>query len=124
MLFETPDHKQNILSIQVSGNFVDSKDSFYRFTDHEILHVTFVKKQDGSIFEEVRNLIFLEGIEHFFPSDEIELLYRSHYKSVRGYRAFLKKQPSFDEHELILKKYAHDLQRRDHSFDSWEDNPF
>lgn len=124
MLFEAPDHKTNKFSIQISGNFTDSKDSFYRFTEDEIVHITFTKKTDGSIFEEVRKLILLEGIEHFFPSDDIELSYRSNYKSVRGYRAFLKKQPRFEEHQAILKKYAHEIHKVDLDIDCWDDSPF
>lgn len=124
MLFKAPEHKKNTFSITITGNFTDSIDSFYRFKESEIMHITFVKKSDGSIFEEVRSLIFLEGIDQFFPSDEVELIYRSNYKSVRGYRIFLRKQTLFEEHETILKKYAYDMQKMDYSIDYWDESPF
>ena len=124
MLFTPPDHKKNILSIRIKGNFKDSKDSFYSFSDDDIVHITFVKKPDGSIYEEVRELIFLEEIDQFFPTDDVELIYRSTYKSVRGYRNFLNKQPLFDEHEPFLKKYAY-LMYTEPNWDLWDDNtPF
>jgi hypothetical protein len=123
MLFEAPNHKKNILSIRIEGNFVDSNDSFYSFSGDDIVHITFIKKSDGSICEEVRKLIFLEGIDQFFPSDEIELIYRSNYKSVGGYRTFLRKQPLYDEHEAILKKYAYSMHRAPNR-DIWDDSPF
>lgn len=107
MLFTPPDHKKNVFSVRIKGNFADSKDSFYSFSDDEIFHITFVKKPDGTIYEEVRELIFLEEIEQFFPADEPELIYRSNYKSVKGYRTFLRKQPLYEEHEPFLKKYAY-----------------
>lgn len=106
MLFNAPDHKQNTFNVQVTGNFKTSKDSFYSFTENEILHITFVKRADGSIFEEVRELIFLDEIDQFFPAETPILIYQSKYRSVRGYRDFLRKQPLFDEHEHLLKKYA------------------
>lgn len=60
----------------------------------------------GSIYEEMRRLVFLEEADFFFPEDEPDLIYSSHFKSVRGYRAFLKKQLIFEEHASFLKKYA------------------
>lgn len=106
MLFTPPNHKQNIFHVEIKGNFTDSKNSFYSFSDQDLVHITFVKRPDGNIYEEVRELIFLEDIDQFFPSDEPELIYRSNYKSVASYRSFLRKQPIFEEHEPFLKKYA------------------
>lgn len=124
MLFTPPDHKKNTFSVRIKGNFMVTKDSFYSFSDDDIVHITFVKKPDGSIYEEVRELIFLQEIDQFFPADEPELIYRSSYKSVRGYRDFLRKQPLFEEHESFLKKYAY-LMYTEPNWDFFDDNtPF
>lgn len=101
-----PDHKMNFFNVQIQGNFKDSKDSFYSFTKKDFVHITFVKREDGSIWEEVRELIFMDVLEQFFPAENPELIYKSFYKTVRGYRAFLKRQPLFDEHKLMLIKYG------------------
>ena len=50
--------------------------------------------------------MMLETIDEFFPNEEPDIIYRSNYTSVRGYRAFLNRQPLFDEHEAFLKKYG------------------
>lgn len=65
MLFTAPNHKANSLAITIQGNFTDSKDSFYRFTAEDITHITFVKDTHGTIYEEARSLIFLDGIDEF-----------------------------------------------------------
>jgi hypothetical protein len=70
------------------------------------VHITFVKREDKSIWEEVRPLMMLEAIDEFFPNEEPDIIYRSNYNSVRGYRAFLSRQPMFEEHEPFLKKYG------------------
>lgn len=106
MYFNAPDHKTNFFNVQIQGNFKDSKDSFYSFTKKDFVHITFVKREDGSIWEEVRELIFMDVLEQFFPAENPELIYKSFYKTVRGYRAFLKRQPLFDEHKLMLMKYG------------------
>lgn len=106
MMFKPPNHKINIFHVEIKGNFTDSKDSFYSFSSQDLVHITFVKKPDGTIYEEVRELIFLKEIDQFFPSDQPELVYRSNFKSVASYRIFLRKQPLFSEHESFLKKYT------------------
>lgn len=106
MIFKAPDHKNNSLKVQVNGNFTDSKDSFYKIWNDIFVHITFVKRSDGVIMEEVRDLIVLSEIDQFFPAEEPELIYSSNFRSVRGYREFLKRQQKFHEHEELLKKYA------------------
>lgn len=109
MLFTAPNHKSNTLSVTIKGNFTDSKDSFYSFEGDDITHITFVKDSYGTIYEEARALIFLEGIDEFFPADQPELIYKSNYQNVSSYRRFLNKQPKFEEHSIFLKKYAYQM---------------
>lgn len=109
MLFTAPNHKSNTFSVTIKGNFTDSKDSFYSFEGNDITHITFVKDAHGTIYEEARSLIFLEGIDEFFPADQPELIYKSNYQNVSSYRRFLNKQPKFEEHSVFLKKYAYQM---------------
>jgi hypothetical protein len=109
MLFTAPNHKANSLAITIQGNFTDSKDSFYRFTAEDITHITFVKDTHGTIYEEARSLIFLDGIDEFFPADQPDVIYKSSYQNVSSYRRFLNKQPKFEEHAFFLKKYGHQM---------------
>lgn len=109
MLFTAPNHKANSLTITIQGNFTDSKDSFYRFTAEDITHITFVKDTHGTIYEEARSLIFLDGIDEFFPADQQDVIYKSSYQNVSSYRRFLNKQPKFEEHALFLKKYGYQM---------------
>jgi hypothetical protein len=109
MLFTSPNHKANTLSVIIKGNFTDSKDSFYRFSGDDITHITFVKDSHGTIYEEARSLIFLEGIDEFFPADQPDVIYKSRCLSVSSYRRFLNKQPKFKEHALFLKKYGYQM---------------
>ena len=109
MLFTSPNHKANTLSVIIKGNFTDSKDSFYRFSGDDITHITFVKDSQGTIYEEARSLIFLEGIDEFFPADQPDVIYKSRCLSVSSYRRFLNKQPKFEEHALFLKKYGYQM---------------
>ena len=106
MFFQAPTHKNNTFDVQIKGNFRDSKDSFYSISEKDFVHITFVKREDKSIWEEVRPLMMLETIDEFFPNEEPDIIYRSNYTSVRGYRAFLNRQPLFEEHEAFLKKYG------------------
>ena len=53
MLFTPPNHKLNIFHVEIKGNFTDSKDSFYSFSDQDMVHITFIKKPDGTIFEKI-----------------------------------------------------------------------
>jgi len=109
MLFTAPNHKANSLAITIQGNFTDSKDSFYRFTAEDITHITFVKDTHGTIYEEARPLIFLDGIDEFFPADQPDVIYKSSCQNVSSYRRFLNKQPKFEEHALFLKKYGYQM---------------
>ena len=109
MQFTSPNHKANTLSVIIRGNFTDSKDSFYRFSGDDITHITFVKDSHGTIYEEARSLIFLEGIDEFFPADQPDVIYKSRCLSVSSYRRFLNKQPKFKEHALFLKKYGYQM---------------
>ena len=109
MLFTAPNHKSNTFSVTIKGNFTDSKDSFYRFTGDDIIHITFIKDSHGTIFEEARALIFLEGIDEFFPANQPDVIYKSNYQNVSSYRRFLNKQPKFEEHSLFLKKYGYQM---------------
>ena len=109
MLFTSPNHKAKTLSVIIKGNFTDSKDSFYRFSGDDITHITFVKDSHGTIYEEARSLIFLEGIDEFFPADQPDVIYKSRCLSVSSYRRFLNKQPKFKEHALFLKKYGYQM---------------
>ena len=109
MLFTSPNHKANTLSVIIKGNFTDSKDSFYRFSGDDITHITFVKDSHGTIYEEARSLIFLEGIDEFFPADQPDVIYKSRCINVSSYRRFLNKQPKFKEHALFLKKYGYQM---------------
>ena len=106
MYFEAPIHKNNTFDILIKGNFRDSNDSFYSISGKDFVHITFVKRADKTIWEEVRSLMMIETIEEFFPNAEPDMMYRSNYTSVRGYRAFLSRQPLFKEHEPFLKKYG------------------
>ena len=82
MFFEAPNHKANSFDIQIKGNFRDSKDSFYSITDKGFVHITFIKREDKSIWEEVRPLMILDSIDEFFPNEEPDIIYRSNYTSV------------------------------------------
>lgn len=126
MFFEAPNHKANSFDIQIKGNFRDSKDSFYSITDKGFVHITFIKREDKSIWEEVRPLMILDSIDEFFPNEEPDIIYRSNYKSVRGYRAFLNRQPLFEEHAPFLKKYGIMLyQKPIYGFGGYDDDmPF
>ena len=106
MFFQAPTHKDNTFDVQIKGNFRDSKDSFYSISEKDFVHITFVKREDKSIWEEVRSLMMIDTIDEFFPNEEPDIIYRSNYTSVRGYRAFLNRQPLFEEHEAFLKKYG------------------
>jgi hypothetical protein len=109
MLFTAPNHKANSLAITIQGNFTDSKNSFYRFTAEDITHITFAKDTHGTIYEEARSLIFLDGIDEFFPADQPDVIYKSSCQNVSSYRRFLNKQPKFEEHALFLKKYGYQM---------------
>ena len=126
MFFEVPNHKANSFDIQIKGNFRDSKDSFYSITDKGFVHITFIKREDKSIWEEVRPLMILDSIDEFFPNEEPDVIYRSNYKSVRGYRAFLNRQPLFEEHAPFLKKYGVMMHRKPfYGFGGYDDDmPF
>ena len=66
MFFQAPTHKNNVFDIQIRGNFRDSKDSFYSISENDFVHITFIKREDNSIWEEVRPLMILESIDEFF----------------------------------------------------------
>jgi hypothetical protein len=126
MFFTPPIHKNNIFDVLIKGNFRDSKDSFYSFSEKDFVHITFVKREDKTIWEEVRSLMMIDSIDEFFPNAEPDLIYRSNYNSVRGYRAFLNRQPLFEEHEPFLKKYGNLMYIKPvHGFSGFDDSlPF
>ena len=74
MFFEAPNHKANSFDIQIKGNFRDSKDSFYSINDKDFVHITFIKREDKSIWEEVRPLMILDSIDEFFPNEEPDIV--------------------------------------------------
>ena len=126
MFFTPPIHKNNTFDVLIKGNFRDGKDSFYSISEKYFVHITFVKREDKTIWEEVRSLMMFENIDEFFPNAEPDLIYRSNYNSVRGYRAFLNRQPLFEEHEPFLKKYGNLMYIKPvHGFSGFDDSlPF
>ena len=50
MFFQAPTHKNNTFDVQIKGNFRDSKDSFYSISEKDFVHITFVKREDKSIW--------------------------------------------------------------------------
>ena len=124
MFFTPPIHKNNIFDVLIKGNFRDSKDSFYSFSEKDFVHITFVKGENKTIWEEVRSLMMIDSIDEFFPNAEPDLIYRSSFNSVRGYRAFLSRQPLFEEHEPFLKKYGTLMYTKPvHGFSGFADDP-
>ena len=82
MYFDAPTHKNNTFDVLLKGNFRDSKDSFYSISEKDFVHITFVKREDKTIWEEVRSLMMIETIDEFFPNAEPDIMYRSNYTSV------------------------------------------
>ncbi len=123
MIYPAPNHKNNVFRVSIKGNFSDTKDSFYCFSDEQAVHITFRKRPDGVILEEVRELVIMDEIDQFFPMQDADLTYKSNYKSVTGYRGFVRSLPKFEDHKHFLQKYI----RKTYYDRPWildEDTPF
>jgi len=117
-------HKHNHFSLDISGNFKDSADSMFYIHASECWHVTFVKISKNRIEEHLRKVIVLDGLDDFYLS-EVEFTYCSDFESVRAYRAFLRKQESFLNHEGFLKIYFQKIEKdKQRLLDFGDDVPF
>jgi hypothetical protein len=75
------------------------------------------------ILEEVRELVIMDEIDQFFPMQDADLTYKSNYKSVSGYRGFVRSLQKFEDHKHFLQKYI----RKTYYDRPWildEDTPF